>query len=1625
MVVASPPRARRVLSIVAVLLAASFAAVLFAAPRASALRVVSGPIVADEVWGPVDSPFLVVGDVTVRPGVTLTILPGTTVRFDPSRALYVEGLLTADGAPGSEIQFLPNLTISPIPWRGIQFNATSGGSITWSIFDRPEVAVRAETSSPTIAFNLVRTATFGFLLSDSSSWVTDNTILRASFVGIYSVGGSPVISRNAVNGTLIGIEADAPFAGSAFPFISENTITNVSGFFSVGVYTTTGVTPWIFDNQIIGVVGARGANGLAPGEPGGAGAVAVGILVVGAPWAGIWGNVIDAAFGGRGGNGRENVSGTGGSGGPGGPGAGIVVSGTPEVEMSGNTITNVQGGRGGDGGGSALTARGGNGGAGGSALGVQVFDATSFARWYFNDIDGPRGGPGGNGGSGTLSVGMGGGGGDAYGIFSIDTANGDASWNSIQNVLGGVGGNSTAAGGSRTAGGLGGDASGIAYHFLGGASIASGNSIMTMTGGQGGRGANAAAGGNATGVFVLGTGVGGFNLTSAAFNWVAFLVGGEGGIGDRVGGPGGSASGFAAVNVDLSTASNSFWFLQGGDGGDALDGSDAGRGGDAAGMAAVQVPTGLSSRDGVLSVSAGAAGLGGVVPSSYAAGYFALGSSGIRTAWTLDNATVSGTGTFDIAVDNYASVTTVNVVFDGARVSIGPAGNLTVRNYLDVNVYWPDGASLVSGSRIRVRDNGATVFDLVSATGQPRWLLLTDRIYVNSNTATENTTEIQVSYLTYSFLNNPRSEPVFSMASSIVETFVMDDQAAPASAADPLPTYTTVSTFNVSYTASDGNGTGLRDITLWYRLNGSGGWVAYATQPAAASGQVSFTASVDGTYEFATTATDNAGNKEAGPAGNDTWTIVDTVRPGSRVNPLPTYENTSSFLVSWAPDVGVTDIASYTIQYRHQGGPWTDWLVGTTLTSETFTADPSWGLYEFRSIATDRAGNVESAPAGNDTWTIVDVLAPLSRVVSLPMYQTSLDFTVSWGPQFDTTDIATYRIEVRDNGGAWTAWIASTTATSSLFSGADGHTYEFRSISTDRAGNVESIPPGNDTWTIVDVTPPGSAVAPLSLYITIATFAVSWGPSGGTTDIATYTLEVSDDGGAWTPVAGYIDTVVTSGTFTGIDGHTYAFRSIATDRAGNVEPAPAGNDTWTVADLSAPLSSHTLAGPSGANGWYLGSVTVTLTAADGTSGVASISYRIDNAAWQTYTAPFVVATDGTHTIEYYASDVAGNDETAWNVPLRIDTVAPATTSSLSGTAGTGGWYRSDVVATLSAADASSGIASTSYRIDGGSWQTYSGPFFVSGDGMHTLDYYSTDRAGNAAAAVSIAVNVDATAPGVTTASPRGANVNATPVITVVFSEPMDRTSVETAFSINPDMNGAFSWSADSRTLTFLPDRSLDPSTTYVVFIDSRARDAAGNPLSGAYSFSFTTATAPLGFGFADAWWLLALIAALGGGTLFMIMRKRMAAASKPTPPAAAAKKPAGEATIDDVFLLYRDGLLIKHETRRLKPDIDTDILSGMLTAVQQFVKDSFRSEEGELDELTFGQMHILIGRGKWTILAAMIQGDGTDEMMEQVKRCVQDIEDHQWDQLDDWDGDMELAKVLGPYVKKLVRGEYA
>ena len=92
--------------------------------------------------------------------------------------------------------------------------------------------------------------------------------------------------------------------------------------------------------------------------------------------------------------------------------------------------------------------------------------------------------------------------------------------------------------------------------------------------------------------------------------------------------------------------------------------------------------------------------------------------------------------------------------------------------------------------------------------------------------------------------------------------------------------------------------------------------------------------------------------------------------------------------------------------------------------------------------------------------------------------------------------------------------------------------------------------------------------------------------------------------------------------------------------------------------------------------------------------------------------------------------------------------------------------------------------------------------------------------------------------------------------------------------------------------------------------------------------------------------------------------------------------------IEDVFLIYRNGTLLAHQARRIKP-MDNDILSGMLTAIKDFVRDIFKSEsKGELNELKYGKMKILIENGKYTFLAVVVTGIPPKDLRPRMKRVV-------------------------------------
>jgi len=128
--------------------------------------------------------------------------------------------------------------------------------------------------------------------------------------------------------------------------------------------------------------------------------------------------------------------------------------------------------------------------------------------------------------------------------------------------------------------------------------------------------------------------------------------------------------------------------------------------------------------------------------------------------------------------------------------------------------------------------------------------------------------------------------------------------------------------------------------------------------------------------------------------------------------------------------------------------------------------------------------------------------------------------------------------------------------------------------------------------------------------------------------------------------------------------------------------------------------------------------------------------------------------------------------------------------------------------------------------------------------------------------------------------------------------------------------------------------------------------------------------------------------------------------------------------IEDIFLLHRSGLLLKHYTRRLRPNVDSDVLSGMLVAVQEFIKDSFKGEKGMLKEIRFGELRIVVMEGKWTIVACLVRGEKVMDVQPQIAAALADVESKYADLLMNWDGTMDAVPEVDVIMRKLISGEY-
>jgi uncharacterized membrane protein len=727
------------------------------------------------------------------------------------------------------------------------------------------------------------------------------------------------------------------------------------------------------------------------------------------------------------------------------------------------------------------------------------------------------------------------------------------------------------------------------------------------------------------------------------------------------------------------------------------------------------------------------------------------------------------------------------------------------------------------------------------------------------------------------------------------------DATNPTSSVNAIAPYWRIaSPITVTVTASDAT-TGVAGVNLYCRFSADnatwGAWTQFGLTDLTAPYQWSFNfPDGDGHYQFYSVAVDRVSNWEVAAVTADTICGYDTTAPtSSTTSTIPDYWRSAGFIgmTASASDAtsGVSRVDLY-YRYSTDNSTWGAW----TFVSSDFTAPYSWlipyangdGFYEYYTRAVDNATNTEAAPGSADFRVCSDMTAPTSSLNAITPYLGAVNpITITATASDASSGINSVTLQYRysTDNSTWGGWTSSDSDDSApyqfsfFFTSGSGY-YQFRSIAVDNALNMEVAPAAADARCCFDNVAPTSTAALIGIYATYdTTRTVNATASDATSGLAQVGLyyRFSANNATWSPWMLISNLTAAPWSWTGSPTNGtgyYEFYTIATDRAGNVEPAPAGADARfrRLTDTTPPTSTVTYAGPY----WRTASpMTINATASDAETSVAYVElwYRFsaDNSTWGSWTnfsadaaTPYqwtFTFPSGQGFYQFYtrAKDVHGNYEAApasadalWAydaTPPAVTVAAlPAyvttSTFNISGTVTDAGgmayvllYYTTDGGTTWTALPTQYAVATIQ--------------FTASADGEYGFYMVAYDLAGNhraaptAATAPDTTTLVDTTHPTVTGSTPSGNNVNISADVTVTFSEPMDTTSVEASLTFSQTMTATYTWNAQNTTLTIHPASPMPYLAWVNVTVGTGATDIHGLALASAYTVTFRTAASPI------------------------------------------------------------------------------------------------------------------------------------------------------------------------------------
>ena len=555
----------------------------------------------------------------------------------------------------------------------------------------------------------------------------------------------------------------------------------------------------------------------------------------------------------------------------------------------------------------------------------------------------------------------------------------------------------------------------------------------------------------------------------------------------------------------------------------------------------------------------------------------------------------------------------------------------------------------VANSTVKIYD-GATLIGTVTANGSGVWTFTTPVLTTGAHAITVTAT-----------VGSNTSSPSSALTITIDTTAPTAPAALDLTAASDTGVSSTDNITSVTTPTFTGTAEAFATVKLY------DGATLVGTVAADSAGNWSITSSAlsSGVHSITSTGTDVAGNVSV--ATGALSVTIDTTSPTT-----PTAPDLAA-----ASDSGVsntdnlTNVTTPLLQGTTEAGAIVKIYDGASLLG-TVTADGTgnWtyttgalaaGVHSFTTTSTDTAGNVSAASPA--LVVTVDTTGPAVAITS----PTDGSSTTNLTPTFTGTAEANATIVIKDgatvlgtttaNGaGAWTFTPSANMA---------GGSHTITAIATDAAGNSTTSSP---VGLIVVAPPPATTASPSTPDLIGASDSGSsttdditnvTTPTFSGTSVANATINLYDGAtlvGTALASAGGVWSVTSSALTPGVHSIT------ATATASSIVSALSGAlavtiDTSTTVAVAAPLNGAALStGTPVISGTAEAGASVTIS-----DGATTLTTVVANGAGAWTFTPSSALTDGSHTINAVATDIAGNTALT-SSGITIDTVAPSAPS---------------------------------------------------------------------------------------------------------------------------------------------------------------------------------------------------------------------------------------------------------------------------------------------------------------------------------------------------------------------------